>query len=113
MVSDQVTSPTLADDLAEALLAIAKSPSTGIFHTAGATPLSRFDFALRISKKLGLDEKLIQPIDSTQFKQLARRPRNSSLVSNRIRDELGYQMMNIDQELDLFSEQARRMEGGD
>jgi dTDP-4-dehydrorhamnose reductase len=108
IVTDQITSPTLADDLAGAILAIAESSNArGIYHTAGSTALSRFDFSIRVARKLNLTESLIQPIDSTQLKQVAKRPLNSSLLSDRIARELGYSMMNIDQSLNKFFEASR------
>jgi dTDP-4-dehydrorhamnose reductase len=106
IVNDQVTSPTLADDLAGAILAIAESSSArGIYHTAGTTALSRYDFSLRLAKRLGLDESLIHPIDSSQLKQIAKRPPNSSLVSLKIQRDVGYTMMNLNASLDKFAEQ--------
>ncbi len=104
IVTDQITSPTLADDLAGAILAIAENPlARGIFHTAGTTALSRYDFSTQLARKLGLDENLIRPIESSVLKQVAKRPINSSLLSDRIRRELGYTMMSIDQALENFA----------
>lgn len=107
IVTDQIVSPTLADDLARAILALSNSSSTqGVYHTAGATPLSRFEFTVKIAKKLDLNEALIYPTDSSKFKQTAKRPLNSSLVSDRIKNEVGYEMMSIDKALDEFAKQA-------
>jgi dTDP-4-dehydrorhamnose reductase len=109
IVTDQITSPTLADDLAGALLAIAENPLTrGVYHTAGATPLSRYEFCVRLAKKMSLDEQLIHPIESAQLKQIAKRPPNSSLVSERIRKDVGYRMMTLDEQLDSFVLNASR-----
>lgn len=106
IVDDQIASPTLADDLAQAILAIVKSGKIGLFHTAGATPLSRYEFSIRVAKKLGLDESLVHPISSLGLKQTAKRPNNSSLISDRITREVGYTMMPIDKALDLFAKEA-------
>jgi dTDP-4-dehydrorhamnose reductase len=110
IVTDQITSPTLADDLAGAILKIAESTATGIFHTAGATPLSRYDFSVRLAKRLDLEKNLIHPIESSQLRQLAKRPMNSSLLSERIKRELGYSMMDIDQALDMFAAESKAAE---
>jgi dTDP-4-dehydrorhamnose reductase len=108
IVTDQIASPTLADDLAGAILALTDNESAqGVFHTAGATALSRFDFTVRIAKKLGLNETLIHPTDSSKFKQSAKRPLNSSLISNRIKKEVGYEMMSIEKALDEFAKQGQ------
>lgn len=106
IVNDQIASPTLADDLAKAILAIAESGRSGLFHTAGATPLSRFDFSVKVARRLALDEGLVHAISSSGLKQVAERPANSSLISDKIRREVGYGMMTIDDALDLFAREA-------
>ncbi|MHB1907371.1 MAG: dTDP-4-dehydrorhamnose reductase [Nitrososphaerales archaeon] len=107
IVTDQITSPTLADDLAQAILALSRNDSArGVFHTAGATSLSRFDFSVKVAKRFGLDEKLVHPIDSSSLKQVAKRPLNSSLVSKRL-SKYGYKMMEIDQALDRFYQDSK------
>ncbi len=107
IVTDQVTSPTLADDLAQAILKLAESTKAkGVFHTAGATSISRYDFSVKVSEKFGFDTNLVRPIDSSQLKQVAKRPLNSSLISNRIKNETGYEMMSIEKALDIFASQA-------
>ena len=107
IVKDQITSPTLANDLAEAILALVRSPREGLFHTAGATALSRYDFSVLLARKLGLDSNLIRPIPSSELKQVAKRPLNSSLVSQKIEREVGYRMRNIDEALEIFADEAR------
>jgi dTDP-4-dehydrorhamnose reductase len=103
IVGDQITSPTLADDLAGAILAVLKrGKREGIFHAAGATPLSRYDFSVKLAEKLNLDVSLIRKVSSDQLNQIAKRPKNSSLRSDKIKEETGYEMMDIDHALDLF-----------
>lgn len=106
IVNDQVASPTLASDLAGAILALLDSPRTGLFHTAGATPLSRYDFAVEIAKELGLNHTLIRPVPTSQLNQVARRPLDSSLLSHKIKREIGYEMMDIRKALQSFAEEA-------
>jgi dTDP-4-dehydrorhamnose reductase len=107
IVDDQVASPTLADDLAGALLALAGHRATGVFHTAGATPLSRYEFAARLLTRVGLGTAHLTRISSDQLKQLAARPKNSSLASERLAREVGYRMLEIGPALDRFDEQMR------
>lgn len=105
IVDDQVASPTLADDLAGALLALAGRPASGVFHAAGGTPLSRYDFADRLLQRVGLGTALLDRISSDQLKQVAARPRNSSLRSDRLAREVGYRMLEIGPALDRFAAQ--------
>lgn len=107
IVTDQVASPTLADDLAGALLALAGSTRVGVFHTAGATPLSRFDFCRKLVERFGLPPELLTPTDSASLAQAAARPRNSSLVSHRLERDVGYSMLDLDSALDRLSRSVR------
>jgi dTDP-4-dehydrorhamnose reductase len=79
IVTDQFASATLADSLAESALKIAKDDSSGIFHVAGLSCESRFEFSQKLAKEFGYDQNLIQPTDSSQFKQKAKRPLYSCL----------------------------------
>jgi dTDP-4-dehydrorhamnose reductase len=108
IVTDQVTSPTLADDLAGAILALLESEKAGLYHAAGATPLSRYDFSVKLAEKLNLDAGLIRKISSDQLKQVARRPLNSSLDSGKLAHDAGYEMMNVEHALDVFAGQAAK-----
>ena len=107
IVTDQITSPTLADDLAGAILALSKSSASGVFHTAGATAMSRYDFSVRLAEKIGCDSSLIHSIKSSDLKQVAKRPLNSSLISTKLARVTGYSMMEINSALDTFASQSK------
>ncbi|WP_304124634.1 dTDP-4-dehydrorhamnose reductase [Methanosphaera cuniculi] len=92
IVTDQINSPTYADNAAEALFKLAKSDKTGVYHTAGNDLISRYDFTLKIAEAFNLDSDLINPITSDKFVQKAPRPRDSSLNVKKIEDELGFKM---------------------
>jgi dTDP-4-dehydrorhamnose reductase len=102
IVTDQYSSPTLADSLAEALLRLAESEETGVFHIAGKSRLNRYEFALKIAEKLGLDAGLISPITTDQLKQIAKRPMDSSLNVEKVEKRLGLKMLSIDEALKRF-----------
>ena len=78
-VRDQYSSPTFADNLAEALLRLAKYSGNGIFHTAGKSCMSRYEFAVKLAELFGYPSRKIQPVYTSEFKQLAVRPKNSCL----------------------------------
>jgi len=79
IVNDQFGTPTLADDLAQALLALVEEDAQGIFNTAGPELVHRHEFAKLIAHSFGYDESLIDETDSVRFKQDARRPLRSGL----------------------------------
>jgi dTDP-4-dehydrorhamnose reductase len=85
IVTDQVASPTLADNLAEMLLALGLSRAPGVFHTAGASVLSRYEFARLAAETFDLDASLIGPVTTASLGQLAPRPLRSGLKVERFR----------------------------
>jgi dTDP-4-dehydrorhamnose reductase len=96
IVNDQVASPTLADDLAAALLALLAGTGRGVYHTAGATPMSRYEFAQRLLAAASLSTDTLSPVATADLKQVAGRPANSSLRSERLARETGHHMLGID-----------------
>ena len=102
VVTDQINSPTLADNAAEAMFEIARQDKNGIFHTAGNDAINRYDFTRKIADAFDLDDSLINPTTSEKFVQKAPRPRDSSLNVNKVEKELGMKM-------ETCSESLKRM----
>ena len=79
VVNDQISTPTWAPDLANALLALASRDDmpSGIFHYSGGPAASWYDFA-KAAIALAQDklpvEPVIDPVDSSAFPQPAQRP---------------------------------------
>ena len=92
IVTDQINSPTLADNAAEAMFEIAVQDKNGIYHTAGNDLISRYDFTRKVAEVFDLDDNLINPITSDNFVQKAPRPRDSSLNVGKIEKELNFKM---------------------
>lgn len=91
---DHFNSPTFADNLAEVLLRMAERDVSGVFHTAGAERISRFDFAVRVADVFDLDETLISPIKMDELEVwVARRPRDSSLRVDKARETVGVRLL--------------------
>jgi dTDP-4-dehydrorhamnose reductase len=79
VVDDQVGSPTYAEDLAEALRALAdRSNASGIFHLGGAGCAARLEWAQATLALAGLEVQVL-PASSTDFPLPAPRPANSCL----------------------------------
>ncbi|MBR0472019.1 MAG: dTDP-4-dehydrorhamnose reductase [Methanosphaera sp.] len=102
IVTDQINSPTLADNAGEAIFEIARRDKNGVFHTAGNDAINRFDFTLKIAEAFDLNDNLINPIRSENFVQKAPRPRDSSLNVSKVEKELGMKM-------ETCSESLKRM----
>ena len=88
VVSDQVGSPTNAQDLAKAILQIIpllKSDGVEIYHYANAGKCSWFQFAEEIIK-LSKNECKVIPISYLEFKSKAKRPNFSLLNTEKIQE---------------------------
>jgi dTDP-4-dehydrorhamnose reductase len=78
---NRILSPTLVDNLAQALLEIASPdfPYRGILHLAGSQPLSNFEYSQKIATALGCDLANIQPDWFENTYQLPRAINNIAL----------------------------------
>ena len=65
IVADQWNSPTLNTNLAEMLTEILERKITGIYHSAGATRINRYDFAKPLNIKRSLEILKKELIDKT------------------------------------------------
>ncbi len=107
IVRDQVASPTLAEDLADALLGIIDHRARGIWHAAGATAIDRYTFTVRIAETLGFATHLVVPITTDSLHQVARRPPNSSLDSSRLAGASGHAMLDLPHAMGRLAEAWR------
>jgi dTDP-4-dehydrorhamnose reductase len=96
-IRDQYASPTFADDLGDALLRLARSKENGIFHTAGRSCMSRYEFAAKLAETFGFPVGQVEPVYTGEFKQLAERPRNSCLRVEKAGRSLGMSFFSAEQ----------------
>ena len=90
VVNDQWRTPTLAEDLAMGCYLAAIKKANGIFHVSGEEMMTPFDIAIKTAKFFKLDKSLINPTDSSKFKQPAVRPLKTGFDISKARKELGY-----------------------
>jgi dTDP-4-dehydrorhamnose reductase len=100
VANDHINSPTLADNLADAIHRAIERNSQGILHIAGNERISRFDFARKMAKQFDLDESLLVPVGMKDLNWIARRPRDSSLNVGKAEKELGIELFGVDRGLD-------------
>lgn len=100
VVDDQLGSPTYALHLAEAIIEIARrvhrqreaNVAWGIYHVSGsgeATWWALANEALKVSAALGGASARVKPIPSCAYPTAARRPANSRLCCDKLRDAFG------------------------
>lgn len=102
IVADQYGSPTLADSLAGAVLSLSESAQIGVFHAAGPTRISRYEFALKLADSLGYEPNLISSATTDELRQLAKRPMDSSLCVDKLSKDLKIILLAMDEALQQF-----------
>jgi len=106
-IKDQYNSPTFADNLAHALLRLARLTENGIFHTAGRSCLNRYEFALDLARIFGYSSDLLRAVPSSEFEQVAHRPKNCCLRVQKAEKILGMRFLTAQEGLIEMNKQAR------
>lgn len=81
---DQVTTPTYNRDLAAAMPLLVKAGARGVFNVGSGERMSRYEYAVRIAKAAGLNEKLILPVMTSELGQRAVRPLSAGLKLDKL-----------------------------
>jgi len=86
VVDDQIGAPTYTEDLAFQILKFIDSKKYGTYHLANIGTTSRYQYAMKVIA-IAKKENEIIPCSSSDFKQLANRPKNTSLNLDRNPDK--------------------------
>lgn len=86
VVEDHVASPTYAPLLAARTADLVDRNCAGIFHAAGGTPISWFNYAKLIFESAGLKPEL-QPTNEREYRTAAHRPKYSALSNAKLESE--------------------------
>ncbi len=108
IVTDQWNTPTLNTNLAEMTLEAVERRLTGVYHTCGATRVSRFEFAEQIADCFGLDKSLIDKAESSQFSWPALRPVDSSLDTSRAQRDFKCKPLPLDKALEKLKDELNQ-----
>jgi dTDP-4-dehydrorhamnose reductase len=103
---DQWNSPTLNANMAAMILETLERRLNGIFHLAGATRLSRYEFAKHLAQTFNLDRDYIKPVQSNHFKWVANRPKDSSLNVNMAKRTLAIKPLEIQEALQIMKKET-------
>lgn len=104
---DQFTSPTYVPNLSKMLIEVATRQIVGILHLAGATRISRYDFAQIIAEKCNLDKNLLRPVKIDEMKWKAKRPADSSLDVSFATEILNEKPQKIVQSVQMFIDELK------
>lgn len=90
VVNNQVGAPTYARDLAAAIVTLTDKNIFGILNVTNAGCCSWFDFAKKILELSGIGGVTVVPVSSMEYNAPARRPANSCLSSDRLKEVAGF-----------------------
>ena len=97
--SDQFGNPTLADFLAEVSLQLVQGNVEGSVNVVGRDRLSRSEFARALAKTFALPPDLIEPVTTTELGQVATRPLQAGLQTEKLKSILGSEPIALDEAL--------------
>jgi dTDP-4-dehydrorhamnose reductase len=118
VVADQTSTPTPASACADAALTLARAlldrdgRASGLFHAAGRDGMSRADMAEALFGQLaarGGRRPRVRRVNSADFAQAARRPRDSRLDSRHLETVTGWRAPAFDDALGLTLDRSRSL----
>lgn len=108
VVDDQWRMPTLAEDLADGCIRIAKRGATGIFNLSGPDGMSILELVQRVGAFFKLDASVVSPVKSDSLGQPAKRPPKTGFILDKAHRELGYAPRGFEDGLAVLREQLKR-----
>jgi dTDP-4-dehydrorhamnose reductase len=105
---DQFGSPTLAEDMANAVDVLASSDQTGVFHFAGCDYVNRLEWAQRAAEAFKLEPSFITGVETSELAQPAPRPLYGGLDSSDSCSRLGVAFRGVGGGLAAMREAMRR-----
>jgi dTDP-4-dehydrorhamnose reductase len=106
--TDAVFNPTFVGDLADLLLAMLEQGLSGLYHTASAQAMSKFDFGLALARRFGWDEALVRPESVEHAGLSAQRAHNLGLSVEKLSTALGRPIPDFSTGLDRFYTQFQQ-----
>jgi len=106
VLTDQHVSPTLNSNLADMLLEIAEKETMGTLHTAGASRVSRYEFALKLAEVFDLNKHAIKPAEIDDMQWKAKRPKDSSLNVSKAKALLNATPLKLNQALNMMRKET-------
>lgn len=95
VVNDQIGNPTYVEDVSECIFKLLELNEYGVYHISGSEECNRFTFAKKIAEVFNLDTSLIQEISTSELKQKAPRPMNSTFILDKLFNKTAWLPSNV------------------
>jgi len=104
IVDDIYCNPLLANDCAKAILQIIRRAAWDEYNLGGPERMNRYEMACRLSRCFGYPVAEIDPVPNSFFKTIAPRPRDTTMVFDKARQQLDYAPLTLEQAWDYLQE---------
>ena len=104
IITDEISTPLIADDFANSILHLVSKNFSGIFHSASKIPISRYDFSIKMAKFLGLNHELIKPTTNKELGRDVKTSLNKCLDSSKL-ESTGFRFLTLDESFELIKNQ--------
>ena len=106
VVDDQFRTPTLAEDLADGCMLIAKQTATGIYNISGKDFMSIIELVQSVADFYDLDKSLIKKTSSLSLNQPAKRPPVTGFILDKAINDIGYKPHSFHDALRIMQKQV-------
>lgn len=95
-------SPLFAGYLPHIMLELIRRDARGLFHIGAQDSCSKYEFAIEIARIFQLDPSVIRPGSIDQFPFHARRPKDTSLATEKISSFLDREMPSVSEQMQMM-----------
>ena len=106
IITDEISSPIIAEDLCESIKYIIKNDYTGVFHSAPSIILTRYEFSVKMIKYLEMDHSLINSITNEELGRKIKTGQNKCLDATKLK-KLGYKFKTLDESFNIIKKQMK------
>ena len=105
IIDDQLRSPTLAEDLADACILSFKNKKFGVYNASGKDIMSIYEMVERIAKHYNYSTDHLNRISTATLNQKAGRPPKTGFILDKSVRELGYNPHSFEECLEIIDKQ--------
>ncbi|MDH5543568.1 MAG: SDR family oxidoreductase [Nitrospinota bacterium] len=105
LYTDQYRSHFYIGDCARAIAELLRKDSRGLYHLSSGKRESRYEFALKVAKRLSLDDTLLAPSKMEKHGDMAKRPKDCSLDNGKLLKETDFRPLPENEALTLLAKE--------
>jgi dTDP-4-dehydrorhamnose reductase len=109
---DQLSTPTLSRYLAETTLRLLEAGTHGLINVAGRDSVSRAELAVGLARAFRLDANLIEPVATSELRDVVPRALSVGLTTNRLERVVGCEAMPLEEAIGLTHRQWTEWDWG-